>query len=102
MKTTTTPYDVAKHLRTLEQMAAYLDAWIEEADEDAAFIAKALGDIAYVQRMTQVARDSRLASERLYKVLSGERRPSFATILKVVTAPGLKLSGSVRSEAEVT
>jgi probable addiction module antidote protein len=102
MKTTTTPYDVAEHLRTPEEMAAYLEVCIEEADGDAAFIAKALGDIARAQGMTQVARDSGLSRESLYKALSGERSPSFDTILKVVTALGLKLSASVRSEVEVT
>jgi probable addiction module antidote protein len=99
MRTTTTPYDVAEHLRTPEEMAAYLEACIEEADGDAAFIAKALGDIARAQGMTQVARDSGLSRESLYKALSGERSPSFDTILKVVSALGLKLSASVRSEA---
>ena len=102
MKTTTTPYDVAEHLRTPEEMAAYLEVCIEEADGDAAFIAKALGDIARAQGMTQVARDSGLSRESLYKALSGERSPIFDTILKVVTALGLKLSASVRSEVEVT
>ena len=102
MKTTTTLYDVAEHLRTPEEMAAYLEACIEEADGDAAFIAKALGDIARAQGMTQVARDSGLSRESLYKALSGERSPSFNTILKVVTALGLKLSASVRSDGEVT
>ena len=101
MKTTTTLYDVAEHLRTPEEMAAYLQACIEEADGDAAFIAKALGDIARAQGMTQVARDSGLSRESLYKALSGERSPSFDTILKVVTALGLKLSASVRNDAEV-
>jgi len=102
MKTTTTPYDVAEHLRTPEEMAAYLEVCIEEADGDAAFIAKALGDIARAQGMTLVARDSGLSRESLYKALSGERSPSFDTILKVVTALGLKLSASVRSEVELT
>ena len=102
MKTTTTLYDVAEHLRTPEEMAAYLEACIEEADGDAAFIAKALGDIARAQGMSQVARDSGLSRESLYKALSGERSPSFGTILKVITALGLKLSASARSEAEVT
>lgn len=101
MKTTTTLYDVAEHLRTPEDMAAYLEACIEEANGDAAFIAKALGDIARAQGMTQVARDSGLSRESLYKALSGERSPSFDTILKVVTALGLKLSASVRNDAEV-
>jgi probable addiction module antidote protein len=102
MKVTTSPYDVAEHLRTPEEMAAYLEACIEEADGDAAFIAKALGDIARAQGMTQVARQSGLSRESLHKALSGERSPSFDTILKVVSALGLKLSTSVRSEAEVT
>ena len=101
MKVTTSPYDVAEHLRTPEEMAAYLEACIEEADGDVAFIAKALGDIARAQGMTQVARDSGLSRESLYKALSGERSPSFDTILKVVSALGLKLSASVRSESEV-
>ena len=81
MKTTTSPWDVAEHLRTPDEMAAYLEACIEEADGDAAFIAKALGDIARAQGMTQVARDSGLSRESLYKALSGERSPSFDTIL---------------------
>jgi probable addiction module antidote protein len=102
MKTKTSPWDVAEHLRTPKEMAAYLEACTEEADGDAAFIAKALGDIARAQGMTQVAKDSGLSRESLYKALSGERSPSFDTILKVVTALGLKLSASVRSEIEVT
>jgi probable addiction module antidote protein len=102
MKTKTSPWDVSEHLRTPEEMAAYLEACIEEADGDAAFIVKALGDIARAQGMTQVAKDSGLSRESLYKALSGERSPSFDTILKVVTALGLKLSASVRSEVEVT
>jgi probable addiction module antidote protein len=102
MKTKTSPWDVAEHLRTPEEMAAYLEACIEEADGDAAFIAKALGDIARAQGMTQVARDSGLSRESLYKALSGERSPSFDTILKVVSALGLKLGASVRCEAKVT
>ncbi|MCP9820103.1 putative addiction module antidote protein [Synechococcus sp. Cruz-9H2] len=101
MKVTTSPYDVAEHLRTTEEMAAYLEACIEEADGDVAFIAKALGDIARAQGMTKVARDSGLSRESLYKALSGDRSPSFDTILKVVSALGLKLSASVRSETEV-
>jgi probable addiction module antidote protein len=101
MNTSTSPYDVSDYLRTPEEMAAYLEACIEEADGDAAFIAKALGDIARAQGMTQVARDAGLSRESLYKALSGERSPSFDTILKVVSALGLKLSASVRQEAEV-
>ena len=101
MNTSTSTYDVSDYLRTPEEMAAYLEACIEEADGDAAFIAKALGDIARAQGMTQVARDAGLSRESLYKALSGERSPSFDTILRVVSALGLKLSASVRQEAEV-
>ena len=89
--TITTPYDVAEHLRTPEEMAAYLEACLEEADGDAAFVAKALGDIARAKGMSQVARDAGLSRESLYKALSGERVPTFDTILKVIGALGLKL-----------
>ena len=90
-KTATTKYDVAEHLRTPEEMAAYLEACIEEANGDAALIAKALGDIARARGMSQVARDAGLSRESLYKALSGKRSPGFDTILKVVGALGLKL-----------
>ena len=90
-KTITTRYEVAEHLRSPEEMAAYLEACLEEADGNAAFIAKALGDIARAKGMTQVARDAGLSRESLYKALSGERSPDFDTILKVVGALGLKL-----------
>lgn len=90
-KTRTTRYDVAEHLRTPKEMAAYLEACIEEANGDAAFIAKALGDIARAKGMAKVAHDAGLSRESLYKALSGERSPEFDTILKVVEALGLKL-----------
>lgn len=90
-KTVTSRYDVAEHLRTPEEMAAYLETCFEKANGDAAVIAKALGDIARAKGMAQVARDAGLSRESLYKALSGERSPSFDTILKVVAALGLKL-----------
>ena len=90
-KTTTMRYDVAEHLRTPAEMAAYLEACFEEANGDAALIAKALGDIARAKGMTQVARDAGVSRESLYKALSGDRSPDFNTILKVVGALGLKL-----------
>jgi probable addiction module antidote protein len=90
-KTVATRYDVAEHLRTPEEMAAYLEACLEEANGDAAFVAKALGDIARARGMAQVARDAGVSRESLYKALSGERNPGFDTILKVVAALGLKL-----------
>ncbi len=90
-KTRTTPYDVAEHLRTPEEMAAYLDAWLEEAPDDASGIAKALGDIARAKGMSQVAKDAGLSRESLYRALSAEGNPSFATVLKVARALGVKL-----------
>ena len=94
-KTVTTRYDVAEHLRTPKEMAAYLQACLEEADGDAAFIAKAIGDIARAKGMSQVVRDAGLSRESLYKALSGERSPDFDTILKVIGALGLKLHAEV-------
>jgi probable addiction module antidote protein len=91
-KTITTPYDVAEHLRTSDEMAAYLEASFEEADGDAAFVAKALGDIARAKGMTQVARDAGLSRESLYQALSGEQSPGFDTILKVIGALNLKIT----------
>ncbi len=91
VRTRTTSYDVAEHLRTPDEMAAYFDAWLEEAPNDAAGIARALGDIARAKGMTQVARDAGVSRESLYRALSAEGNPSFATVLKVATALGLKL-----------
>lgn len=91
MKTKTIPYDVAEQLRSPKEMAAYLDAWLEEAPEDAAGIARALGDIARAKGMTQVARDAGLSRESLYKALGSNGNPSFATVLKVARALGVKL-----------
>ena len=91
IKTANTPYDVVEHLRTPEDMAAYLEAAIEEADGDAALIAKALGDIARSRGMSQVACDAGLSRESLYKALSGDRNPGLDTVLRVVSALGMTL-----------
>ena len=83
-------WDSAEHLKTDEDMAAYFEACFQEAGDDAAFIAKALGNIARAKGMTQLSKDTGLGRESLYKALSGEGNPSFATILKVTHALGLK------------
>ena len=88
-KTVTTPWDPADHLKTDEDMAAYLEAALE--DGDPTLVAAALGDIARAKGMTQVARDAGLGRESLYKALSPAGNPEFATILKVVSALGLQL-----------
>jgi probable addiction module antidote protein len=84
-------WDSSEHLKTDEDMVHYLEACLEEAGDDAAFIAKALGTIARAKGMTQLANETGLGRESLYKALSGEGNPSFATILKVMTALGIKL-----------
>ena len=94
-QTKTAAYDVAEQLRTPEEMAAYLDAWFEEAPDDSAGIASALGDIARARGMTQVARDAGLSRESLYKALGEDGNPSFATVLKVARALGLRLHAQV-------
>jgi probable addiction module antidote protein len=84
-------WDSAEYLKTDEDIVLYLEACLEEAGDDAAFIAKALGTIARAKGMTQLANETGLGRESLYKALSGEGNPSFATILKVMTALGIKL-----------
>jgi probable addiction module antidote protein len=91
-KIKTTPFDAADYLKTPADIAAYLEATFEESGDDSAEIARALGTIARAKGMTKVARDAGLSRESLYKALSGDRSPDFATILKVVKALGLRLS----------
>ena len=69
-KVKTTSCDVAEHLRTPEEMAAYLDAWLEDAPDDVSGIARALGDLARAKGMSQVAKDAGLSRESLYRALS--------------------------------
>ncbi len=88
-------WDSAEHLKTPEDMAMYLEACLEEAGDDAAFIAKALGNIARARGMSQLARDTGLGRESLYKALSAEGNPSFSTILKVTRALGIRLHADV-------
>lgn len=87
-KIETRPWDAAEHLESEEDMAAYLDAALE--DGDAALVVAALGDIARAKGMTQIARDAGLGRESLYKALSPAGNPEFATVLKVVRALGLQ------------
>jgi probable addiction module antidote protein len=96
-KTKTTRYDVAEHLRTPTEMAAYLESVLEESNGDASMVAKAIGDIARAKGMSQVAKDSGLSRESLYKALSGERSPGIDTILKVIRALGIKLHAEART-----
>ena len=91
MPTKLRDYDVAEHLRTPDEMAAYLNASITESDGDPAFVAKALGDIARAKGMAALARETGLGRESLYKALSADGNPQLATVLKVAKALGLQL-----------
>jgi probable addiction module antidote protein len=88
-KTQTRPWDATEHLETLEDMAAYLEAALE--DGDPRLVAAVLGDIARARGMATIARRSGLGRESLYKALSAEGNPELATVLKVVQALGLQL-----------
>lgn len=90
-KPKTSTYDVAEHLCTPEEMAAYLDAWLDGAPDDVSGIARALGDIARAKGMSQVAKEAGLSRESLYRALSEGGNPSFATVLKVARALGVRL-----------
>jgi probable addiction module antidote protein len=91
-KTKTFPWDAAEHLNSEEDMAAYLEAALEEGEPT--LVAAALGDIARARGMTQLARETGLGRESLYKALSPNGNPEFSTILKVVQALGLRLHAS--------
>ncbi len=93
-KTKTRPYDPAAYLKTEEDCALYLQAAIDESEGDPSLIVAALGDIARARGMMQLARETGLSREGLYKALSPEGNPSFATIAKVIAALGLRLHAS--------
>jgi probable addiction module antidote protein len=86
-----TRYDTAEHLKTDEDIQAYLDAVLEEGGDDPAYIIHALGIIARAKNMSQLARDTGLSREGLYKALSEEGNPTFATVSKVAKALGLQI-----------
>ena len=88
-KTRTRPWDPAEHLETREDVAAYLNAALEEGD--LSLILAALGDIARAMRMALIAQEAGLGRESLYKSLSADGNPEFATVLKVMRALGLQL-----------
>ena len=91
-KPRTRPWDAAEHLQSRNDMATYLEAALDEGD--AALVAATLGDIARASGMTAIARETGLGRESLYKALSPEGNPEFATVLKVLQSLGLKLHAS--------
>ncbi|MEO5661657.1 MAG: addiction module antidote protein [Nocardioides sp.] len=90
-KTEFTEYDSADYLTSFDHIAAYLEAVLDEAGDDPAFVAQALGNIARSQNFSELARTVGMSREGLYKALSSEGNPSFATIMKVTNALGLKI-----------
>jgi probable addiction module antidote protein len=88
----TTRWDVLDHLKTDEDCHLYIEACFEEAGDDPAFITKAIGDVARAKGMMQIAQETGLARESLYRSLSAEGNPSFATIVKVLHALGMQLT----------
>ncbi|AZC22344.1 putative addiction module antidote protein [Pseudomonas sp. MSSRFD41] len=94
MRTPVTRFDAADYLKTPQDMVAYLDACFEEDAGDGVLIRAALNDIARARGMTQIARDTGLGRESLYKALGSQGNPEFATIIKVMKALGLKLQVS--------
>lgn len=95
-KTTTTHWDPAEHLETEADMVAYLESALEQ--NDPSLVAAVLGDIARSKGMSEVAREAGLGRESLYKTLSPNGNPEFATILKVIAALGLRLRAAPASE----
>lgn len=89
------PYELGAQLRSPEEIADFINAWLEDAPDDPAGLARALGDIARAKGMSQVARDAGLSRESLYKALSENGNPSLATVLKVAKALGLRLHAEV-------
>ncbi len=92
MAVKTTRWNSAEYLKTEEDMQLYLEACIEESGDDPSFIIHALGVIARAKNMSQLARDTGLTREGLYKALSPEGNPTFSTVSKVAKALGFKLS----------
>jgi probable addiction module antidote protein len=89
-KVTVSRYDSADYLKTEEDMAAYLEACLQEAPDDASYLAAALGTIARARGMVQLARDTGISRDGLYKALSKDGNPTFDTVLKVMRALGLR------------
>lgn len=85
------PYDSADYLKSADDCVLYLQACLQEAPEDAAFIARAIGTVARARGMMQLSRDTGISREGLYKALGDQANPTFATVLKVLHALGLQM-----------
>jgi len=88
-------YDTAEYLKTEEDMAFYLDACMDEDPGDGSLIRSALGTIARARGMSQLARDTGISREGLYRALSPDGNPEFGTVMKVIRALGVKLHAEI-------
>lgn len=84
-------YDSADYLETAEDIAAYLDAVMKESGDNPAIVIHALGVVARARNFSQLARDTNISREGLYKALSDNGNPSFAMIIKMAAALGLHM-----------
>ena len=87
----TTRWNIQDYLRSPEECALFIEAALEEAPDDPAYIVAALGEVARAHGMTKLAAEAGISREALYKALSEEGNPSFATVIKVLAALGLRL-----------
>jgi len=86
----TTRFDSAEYLDSDEAIRAYLEEALETVDPS--FIAQSLGTVARARGMSQIAKETGLSRESLYKALSPEGNPEFSTVIRVMTALGLRFS----------
>ena len=91
MKTEFSKWDVTDYLKTDEDIILFLEACFDEAGDDAAFIAAALGEVARARGMASIAEATGLTREGLYRTLSKQGNPSFSAVLKVLKALGIRL-----------
>jgi probable addiction module antidote protein len=91
-KIKTSPWDVAEHLRDEEDIRAYIEAAQEEAPDDAAFMARVLGDVARARNMSELARQTGISRETLYKATRGDGNPTLDTVSKLARALGFRLT----------
>lgn len=87
-----TRYDTADYLETEEDIAAYLEAVMEEGGDDPAYVTRALGAVARARNISKLARDTGMSREGIYKALSDDGNPSFATVAKIAQALGLRIA----------
>jgi len=92
-------YDSADYIETEEDIAAYLDAVMEEGGGDPTYVTRALGVVARARNISKLARDTGMSREGLYKALSEDGNPSFATVAKIAGALGLRITFAVAHPA---